>query len=117
MANRAEQRHRAILGRFLAAVERWDAAAPLRISEIARAIGTSTPTLNHICRAALGMSTRDYVLRWRLRGVRTAIEDGLTVTQAAALYGFWSFGWMSGKYRKLYGELPSATKARSQRSQ
>jgi AraC family ethanolamine operon transcriptional activator len=41
------------------------------------------------------------------------LKESCSVTEAATTWGFWHFGHFSQEYKKLFGELPSATLRRS----
>lgn len=90
---------------------------PLSIAELCREIGTSPTTLNACCHEYLGMGPRRYLLLRRMnllrRDLQRATPSETTVTEIATRYGFWNFGRLAREYRKLFGEVPSATLERS----
>jgi AraC-like DNA-binding protein len=87
------------------------------IPELCAAIGVSDRTLRAYCQDQLGIGPRRYLALRRLHLARRALRDGApgitTVTEIATRYGFWQFGRFAGEYNQLFGELPSATLARS----
>jgi AraC-like DNA-binding protein len=111
--NRSAQRHHAtILRRFRRAVEE-NPDQPLYIPELCKAIAASDRTLRVCCQEQLGMSPKRYLLLRRMHLARRALRESsptaTTVTEIATRYGFWQFGRFAGEYKRLFGELPSAT--------
>ena len=64
------------------------------------------------------MSPKRYLLLRRMhlarRALRASAPTTATVTEIAARYGFWQFGWFAGEYKSLFGEAPSTTLHRPQ---
>jgi AraC-like DNA-binding protein len=108
----ALRQHAVVMRRFRAAVEENPEQA-LFIPEICTAIGVSHRTLQVCCQEQLGVSPKRYLLLRRMHLARGELRDSAptatTVTEVAARYGFWEFGRFAGKYKSLFGELPSTT--------
>lgn len=89
-------------------------ALPLTLDAIAAATGTSLRTLSRAFVEVLGDAPGDYVRRLRLHRIRRdlicAAHDD-SIARIAAKWGLQEPGRMSGWYRELFGELPSATRA------
>jgi AraC-like DNA-binding protein len=111
----AQKQHAAIMRRFHRVIEE-NPDEPLYITEICKAVGASSRTLNVCCQEHLGMAPKHYLLLRRMhlvrRGLRESTSADTTVTEIATRYGFWQFGRLAVKYKSLFGEAPSATLAR-----
>jgi AraC-like DNA-binding protein len=81
--------------------------------EISRAIGVSTRTLRAACQIQLGVSPTQYVLLRRMHAARRTLLQSdpviARVTEIATEHGFWELGRFAGKYRQIFGEMPSKT--------
>lgn len=85
---------------------------PLSILEICNRVGTSRRKLNTCFQEVLGTSPVKYLRSLRLNGVRRALRvagPGDTIQNIAAHWGFWHLSQFASDYKKLFGELPSAT--------
>ena len=86
---------------------------PVRIAELSRLAGVSERTLRSAFRDALGLSPKQYTIAQRLRAAREALQTAnpktTTVTDVAMTYGFFELGRFAGRYRRAFGESPSAT--------
>ena len=65
-------------------------------------------------RARFGVTPKAYVKYLRLARLRQDLlrsshDESQTVFDLASTYGFWHMGQLAADYRKVYGELPSAT--------
>jgi AraC-like DNA-binding protein len=105
-------RHKAVINRF----EEFLAAnpdRPLYLAEICAAIGVAERTLRAACEEFMGMGPIRFLTLRRMNLVRAALlrarPSDMTVTRVLTDHGFWEFGRFSAAYRKLFGELPSAT--------
>ena len=111
----ALRQHRMIMRRFHRVVQENPDQA-LFIPEICTAVGATERTLRVCCEEHLGVSPKRYLLLRRMhlarRDLRERAPTATTVTEIAARYGFWEFGRFAGKYKSLFGELPSTTLAR-----
>jgi AraC family ethanolamine operon transcriptional activator len=90
--------------------------APLNISAMCETLGVKERTLYLACAEAFGRSPKAMLLELRLNAVRRALthpSSERTVTTAASQFGFWQLGEFSAEYRRQFGELPSATLAKT----
>lgn len=87
---------------------------PLRLIDLARALGVSRSRLNEISHEAYGSSPMLLVRRRRLDAVRRAIEADPTeeLTVLCGRFGIEHLGRFAHYYRAQFGELPSQTRAR-----
>lgn len=114
--SRGNRRHAATLARLEdELVENCD--RPLYLAEICTAIGVSERSLRMCCQEHLGMGPIHYLWLRRMtlahRALLRAAPGSTTVTEVATGHGFWELGRFAGAYRKLFGEQPSATLAKS----
>jgi AraC-like DNA-binding protein len=89
---------------------------PISLEELCKALRMSKRSLQYLCMAGFGMTPMEVVQWRRLAAVRRALERAgpdTTVTDTALNNGFTHLGRFSVMYREVYGELPSATLARS----
>ncbi len=95
--------------KFLQANRHW----PVSYVNICAALGVSERTLRAHCQELLGISPMLYARRRRMRMARATLlrADPATasVTRIATRFGFFELGRFSVDYRKMFGELPSAT--------
>ncbi len=101
----------AIIGRIEAMLA--DGSTALRLADLCAETGWSRRTVHRVFASRFGVSPAHYLLLRRLSETRLALHDGagttLSVTDAARRHGFAELGRFAGQYRKLFGELPSAT--------
>jgi len=85
------------------------------VAQLARACGVTPRALQYAFRRHLGCTPVAYLRRVRLDLVRQALRDGsaLTVSDAAARYGFFNPGRFAAGYREVFHENPSDTLDRS----
>ncbi|MEO8350621.1 MAG: helix-turn-helix domain-containing protein [Chthoniobacteraceae bacterium] len=91
---------------------------PIYLDELCRACGLSRRGLQKIFREKIGISPMEYLSLRRLHGVRQDLKANVEwggVKAAALEWGFWHLGRFSAEYRRIFGELPSATLANEQR--
>jgi AraC-like DNA-binding protein len=82
-------------------------AHPLRIPELARAVGMSESTLHHHFKAITSMSPLQYQKQLRLQEARRLmLADGLDAASAGERVGYESPTQFSREYRRLYGAPP-----------
>lgn len=79
------------------------------VEDMCAAAGVSRRALQYCFNDVLGVTPAVYLRAVRLNGARRALKAGLTVTEAAAFWGFWHFGRFSADYNAMFGELPSLT--------
>lgn len=83
---------------------------PPTILAICQQVGISRRKLNYAFQDVLGTTPVKYLRALRLNNVRRAIlraNDGQTIGDIAALWGFWHLGQFAQDYKNLFGELPS----------
>ncbi|WP_374454550.1 helix-turn-helix domain-containing protein [Nocardioides sp.] len=87
----------------------------LSVAALARACGVTPRALQYAFRRHLGCTPMAYLRRVRLDLVRQALRDGtaLTVSDAAARYGFFNPGRFAAGYRQVFDERPTDTLHRS----
>lgn len=89
----------------------------IQIDDLAREADVSVRTLRNAFLEYYGVSPNRYFMLRRLHAARDTLRkaelEETTVTTVAAQFGFWQFGRFSGHYRRLFGELPSETLART----
>ena len=89
---------------------------PVRVLDVAQALGTSSRTLELTFRELLDITPREYINTSRLytfrRRLRAADPDK-KVSAIANEMGYWHMGQLARSYRSRFGELPSQTLARS----
>ena len=91
---------------------------PLRMAVLCAIAQISERTLQYHFRRELGMTPKAYLAGQRLNGVHRELwrADPYTtaVSDVANHWGFWHMGQFAADYRRLFGELPSATLKRRQ---
>lgn len=89
------------------------------VAEVCRHTGVSRRSLESVFRSMVGIGPGTYIRNLQLNRVRrdllSARQDGESIGDIAARYGIWHWSRFSQHYRLLFGELPSQTRARSQR--
>jgi len=89
---------------------------PPSVTEICEQVGARERTLYLSCVEAFGRPPAQLLLELRLNAVRRALVQpmiGTSVTGAASHFGFTHFGRFASIYFQRFGELPSATLAKS----
>lgn len=89
---------------------------PLRVQDLCRELRIPRRTLQDSFQLVLGISPLSYVHMLRLDGARRSLLAGTPVKEVADTWGFWHWSRFSSAYRRLFGELPSATFKRNGRS-
>lgn len=82
---------------------------PLQVQDLCRELHLSRRSLQDSFRTVLGISPLWYLRTLRLDGARRSLLAGCSVQQAVERWGFWHWSRFSRDYRRLFGELPSAT--------
>lgn len=89
---------------------------PLDIEGLARLAGVSRRTLARSFDETIGESPQSYITRMRLHRIRSDLlaggQPGSTIADVSNRWGMSELGRMSGRYRSLFGELPSQTRLR-----
>ncbi len=104
-------RHRA-LRRALAHIERHSHRS-ITVEELCRESAASISTLERAFRDQFGLSPKRYLVASRLHRVRRALvlgEDVRSIADIAADWGFWHMSKFAADYKRMFGELPSATR-------
>lgn len=95
-------------------------ANSISLSTLAQVIRVPERTLRTAFQRQYGMSPAEYLRIDRLhdarRMLRASCPDQTSVTEVATALGFWDLGRFATRYRKLFGEKPSATLQTSNRS-
>jgi AraC family ethanolamine operon transcriptional activator len=89
---------------------------PLTIGELCAATGAAERTLHLGFRERFGLPPIAFLKVLRLNGARRELrrpDETASVTQVATAWGFFHFGEFAAAYRRLFGELPSATLRRA----
>lgn len=92
---------------------------PIQLEKLARIAGTRPRTLETHFRIFLGTTPLGWVRRMRLAQARQELLNAgpqATVTDTAISCGFGQMGRFAAQYRKVFGELPSATIQEARRS-
>ncbi|MFA6311673.1 MAG: helix-turn-helix domain-containing protein [Sterolibacterium sp.] len=95
------------------ALERRD--APPTLLDLCRHTHVSPRTLQYCFQSVLGESPASYMKMLRLNGARKDLkrfDRGICVGDIAADWGFWHLSQFASDYRRMFGELPSATLAK-----
>lgn len=80
---------------------------PIRLSDVADAVGLSQSYFSTLFHRAMGIRFSDYLIAYRLRiADRYLATAELTVQQVADLCGFGSAGYFVARYREHYGLTP-----------
>lgn len=86
---------------------------PMTVVELCAALRISRRTLQTCFHDMLGMSPHQYLRTLRLNGLRrdlrAAAGSDTSVQAVAGRWGFWHLSSCAADYRRLFGELPSAT--------
>ncbi|MET0024986.1 MAG: AraC family transcriptional regulator [Sedimenticola sp.] len=89
----------------------------LTMKDIMRVTGLSEKTLRNSFIRFLGISPQRYIQLRKLHLAKNMIINGishnLNVSEIAATVGYWDAGRFSARYKRLFGELPSVTLART----
>ncbi|HTP26262.1 MAG TPA: helix-turn-helix domain-containing protein [Anaeromyxobacteraceae bacterium] len=94
-------------------VMRARAFQPMYVPELCAAVDASEARLRDAFQRVFGVGPSRYLRLRRLhlvrRSLRSTRKQDLTVSAAAARFGFFEFGRFAGEYRWIFGELPSHT--------
>lgn len=85
----------------------------ISVPQFAEDLSVNQRSLELAFRSCLGITPRQYLHYRRLHGVHEELRrlppDSRSITEVANNWGFTELGRFSGEYKKLFGELPSAT--------
>lgn len=80
--------------------------------DMAKALGVSYRVLSYAFRDSLGVSPYQYILTEKLHGVRRELKsESASVIQSCVSFGFETPSRFARQYKRLFGELPSQTRA------
>ena len=85
---------------------------PMTLTDLCRAVGASRRSLTQAFGENLGVSPMAYLKLLRLNRARCQLRRcprDARVADVANAIGFWHLGQFATDYRRLFGELPSAT--------
>lgn len=87
--------------------------SPPTLLDLCRHTHVSPRTLQYCFQSVLGESPASYMKMLRLNGARQDLKqhDGAWISDIAANWGFWHLSQFASDYRRMFGELPSATRA------
>lgn len=109
-------KHNEIIWRSTKILDEYD-NGPIHVSALAAQTGVSERTLRRVFNEYYGVGPREYLLLRQLNKVRRNLLvsdfDQTTVTDVLTRWGVWELGRFSGRYRRQFGELPSATLRRT----
>ena len=92
-------------------------AEPLPLSELCRHSKLKVRTLETGFREVTGLTPVAYIRSLRLNAVRRALHDASrsprSISEIAMDNGFWHLGQFALDYRRLFGETPTSTRART----
>ena len=83
------------------------------VEALCRASACSLSTLERAFRDYFGIAPKQYLTIVRLSGVRRALlepDSERSIGDLASVWGFWHMSKFSADYKRLFGELPSATR-------
>lgn len=90
---------------------------PWTVHELCTELHISERTLRYGFQEFFGMGPAAYIKVHRLNSARRQLESSTskqaTVTDVAIQWGFWHMGQFAKDYKKIFGESPSETLARS----
>jgi AraC-like DNA-binding protein len=105
-------KHNEIMWRSIKLLDEYE-NGPIHVSELATQAGVPERTLRRVFNEYYGIGPREYLLLRQLNKVRRNLLvsdcDQTTVTDVLTRWGVWELGRFSGRYRRQFGELPSAT--------
>ncbi len=83
------------------------------VADVCKALGVSRRTLQTCFEEVLQINPIAYIRAVRLNAVRRELKRATagrdTVSDIASRWGFWHLGHFSADYKRMFGELPSAT--------
>lgn len=86
---------------------------PVSVAELSRLMGVSERTLRAAFQDVIGVSPKRYAIARRLQAAHDALSQAApgatTVTDIAMTFGFFELGRFAGRYRNVFGEVPSQT--------
>jgi AraC family ethanolamine operon transcriptional activator len=107
---RSAAQHRRIVERAVQYM-RSHASEPIGVVDICQAVGVHSRVLQYCFNEVFGVAPVNYLRCLRLHQVRREIKEspGTPLGDIAARWGIWHLGRFASDYKRLFGELPSAT--------
>jgi len=85
----------------------------ITLTEVEKLSGSSGLTLRYAFEEAFSLSPKQYLQAHRLNQVQRQLlrspSEKTVITDIANAWGFWHMGQFAADYRRMFGELPSAT--------
>ena len=91
-------------------------ADPVRVRDVAIAMGVTVRTVELVFKELLDVTPRTYIMTARLYAFRRSLKVAppeKTIADIAGEWGYWHLGQLARDYRSRFGELPSHTLART----
>ena len=82
------------------------------VRDLCRLTDVGERTLRYAFAESFGVSPKTYLQSQRLNAIRRELRRGVlgaVIADVANQQGFWHMGQFAADYRKMFGELPSAT--------
>ena len=86
------------------------------VEQLCHESACSASTLERAFREHFGVTPKRYLLAMRLSAVRRTLLSSVehrSVSDVAAQWGFWHMSKFAADYKRMFGELPSATRSAS----
>lgn len=87
-------------------------SAPITLEQLAKHVGISKSHLSRDFHQITDMTIIEYINQLRCREAQKLIQQGESVSAAAAITGFNNLSYFTRTYKKYLGELPSNNKGR-----
>jgi AraC family ethanolamine operon transcriptional activator len=86
---------------------------PVTLQALCQQVAVSPRTLNYCFQEMFGLSPMETLKVLRLHQIRRVLRDAdpttTQISQVAPRFGFWHMAQLSADYKRMFGELPSAT--------
>ncbi|MGD9210675.1 MAG: AraC family transcriptional regulator, partial [Desulfobacteraceae bacterium] len=85
---------------------RYRAAENISVDDVARFVGFSRYHFLRVFKATTGLPPHAYLIQQRLKLARKAIEDGVSLADAALIAGFSDQSHLTRQFKSVYGLTP-----------